>query len=364
MAYKVLVTGSCGFVGPYVIEELLEKGYEVRAVDLPDADHAHVERLDCEIVEADLLCIDSALKSTKGVDAIIHTAARMNYYMTRPEFELANYHLTATICESALRSGVKKLVHFSTCDTYGPPQYSPVDESHPQKPINLYSKTKLMGEQAVFRYHKNFGLPATVIRPTTIYGPRCVYVMGLFLALPVMLRERGFRKLAVPKDGFTTNLVHARDVAGAAVFLMEKEESLGEAYNISDDSKMESGELIEILLGAVGIESKRVLPVPNSLVSFAAKLASHLPRAFFSKITDFLQRRWDEIVLRRQIVPALKPRFDPGFTSFGRGNYDFDNSKIKKLGYELKYPDFKAGWSETVKWYMENEWIPKYESLL
>ncbi len=363
MPERVLVTGSCGFVGPYLIEELLEKGYEVRAVDLPDADHSHVEKLDCEIAKADLLCVEDALEIMKGVDAIIHTAARMNYYMTRPEFELANYHLTVAVCEAALRSGARKFVHFSTCDTYGPPHYTPVDENHPQKPINLYAKTKLMGEQAAFRYHKNFGLPLTVIRPTTIYGPRCVYVMGLFLVLPVLLREKGLRKVPVPRNGFTANLVHARDVAGAAVFLMEKDEAIGEAYNISDDSKMESGELIEILLAAVGIESRRVLPVPNSLVATAARVGSHLPRAFFFRITDLLQRRWDEVVLRHQLVPALKPRFDPGFMSFGRGNYDFDNAKIKRLGYKLRYPDFKSGWNEMVRWYMENEWIPKYESL-
>jgi hypothetical protein len=59
----------------------------------------------------------------------------------------------------------------------------------------------------------------------------------------------------------------------------------------------------------------------------------------------------------------LQPRFDPGFTAFGRGDYDFDNSKLKALGYQLRFPDFKKGWNDTVRWYVEQGWIPELEPL-
>lgn len=363
MADTVLVTGACGFIGPYIIEELTSRGYEVRATDLPDADYSCIEGLGCDVTEADLLRKDQAMRAMEGVDMVVHTAARMNYYLTRPEYELANYHVTVTACEAALASGVKRFVHFSTCDTYGPPRYAPVDEGHPQRPVNLYAVTKLLGEQAALRYHCKMGLPVSVIRPTTVYGPRCVYVMGLFLALPVMLKELGVKKVLLPKEGFTGNLVHAEDIAGAAVFVMEKEEAVGEAYNVSDDSTMPAGELIELVLGSIGIDSRRVLPLHDGLVSLASRLGNHLPRAFFTRLNVLLQRRWDMIVFDHGLLPMLKPRFDPGFMSFGRGDYDFDNSKLKALGYVLRHPDFRDGWNQAVRWYMDNEWIPRYRAV-
>jgi hypothetical protein len=62
--------------------------------------------------------------------------------------------------------------------------------------------------------------------------------------------------------------------------------------------------------------------------------------------------------VEHSLVPMLKPRFDPGFTAFGRGDYDFDNSKIKALGYELRHPVFKDGWNESVRWFEDHGWIP------
>lgn len=363
MADKVLVTGACGFVGPFIIEELKRKGYEPVATDLPGADYCRVEGLECEVRIADLLKRDEAKAVMKGVDIVVHTAARMNYYLARPEYELANYHVTLNTCEAALSSGVKRFVHFSTCDTYGPPDYSPVDENHPQRPINLYAITKLLGEQAAIRYHRNHDLPLTIIRPTTVYGPGCVYVMGLFLALPVMLRELGVKSVMLPRKGFSGNLVHIDDIAGAAVFAMEKDEALGEAYNVSDDTTLPFGALVGVILNSIGIETKLVLPFSNSIVAMASRLGMHLPRIFFTRITDFLQERWDRVVMDHCLVPALHPRFDPGFMSFGRGNYDFDNAKIKSLGYELRKPSFKEGWKEAVAWYMDNEWVPRYEAV-
>jgi UDP-glucose 4-epimerase len=358
MSNTVLVTGACGFIAPYIVEELARKGYSVRATDLPDADFCDVEGLPCDIATADLLRRDQAAAVMKGVDMVVHTAARMNYFLDRASYELANYHVTVNTCEAALAAGVKRFVHFSTCDTYGPPSYSPVDERHPQHPLNLYAITKLYGEQAALRFHRDKGLPVSVIRPTAVYGPRCVYIMGLFLALPVMLRELGVKFVPLPKQGFKGNMVHVEDIAGATVFVMEQEAAIGEAFNVSDDTTMPAGELIEVVLDSIGVASRRVLPFPDLLVSLASRLGSHLPRVFFTMLSDYLQRGWDRVVVEHALVPMLKPRFDPGFTAFGRGDYDFENAKLKALGYQLKHPDFKAGWNESVRWFEEQRWIP------
>jgi nucleoside-diphosphate-sugar epimerase len=354
----VLVTGSCGFIAPYIIEELLRKGYSVRATDLPEADFSDVAGLGCEIATADLLRKDQAASVIEGVGMVINTAARMNFYLDRASYELANYQVTVNACEAAAKAGVKRFVHFSTCDTYGPPEYSPVDECHRQRPVNLYGLTKLYGEQAALRAHRDTGLPVSVIRPTAVYGPRCVYIMGLFLAVPIMVRELGIKTVPLPRKGFMGNMVHVEDIAGATVFVMEQEAAVGEAYNVSDDSSMCAGELVETILDSIGVKSVRVLPFPDLLVSMLSRIGSHLPAIFFTRLTEVLQRGWDRVVVEHGLIPALAPRFDPGFAAFGRGDYDFENAKLKALGYELRHPVFAEGWNQAVRWYEEQGWIP------
>ena len=363
MADKVLVTGACGSIGPFVVEELIRNGYEVRATDLPEADYRKIKEFGCEVQPADLLDLDQALEVMQGVDVVIHTAARMNLFMTRPEYELANYQVTVTTCEAAATTGVRRFIHYSTGDVYGPPRYSPVDEGHHCNPVGPYGVTKTFGEQAAMRYYRDRGLPVSVIRPSAVYGPACAYVMGMFLALPVLVSKTGVKELIIPREGFKVNLVHVEDVAAASVFLIEKEEAIGEAYNVADDTTLAFGDLLEVLMNSVGVRCRKVLPLPGPLISLFMRAGSHLPRAFFTRASGFLTKRWDAVVCRYNLVPMLRPRIDPGITTFGRADYIFDNTKLKSLGYQLRFPDFKEGWRQSVRWYVENEWIPPCEPI-
>jgi UDP-glucose 4-epimerase len=363
MAEKVLVTGACGSIGPFVVRELQANGYDVVATDLPSADQRKVTGLDCEVRPADLLDLEQAREAMRGVDVVVHTAARMNLFMTRPEYELANYRVTVTTCEAAADTGVRRFIHYSTADAYGPPRYCPVDEGHPFNPVGLYGLTKTFGEQAAMRCHRDRGLPISVIRPSVVYGPSCAYVMGILLGLPVLIKEMGVEELPVPRSGFKANAVHVEDVAAASVFLIGKDDAIGEAYNVADDTTLDLADMLEVLLNSVGVRCRKVLPVPAPLVSMVVRAGAHLPRAFFTRCTGLLQRRWDSIVFSNDLVPLFQPRLDPGITTFGRADYIFDNSKLKALGYQLRYPDFEEGWRESVRWYMENDWIPEYEQI-
>ncbi len=361
MAETALLTGACGSIGPFVLEELGRCGYEVRATDLPEADFSRLKGYACEVRPADLLRADQAAEVMRGVDVVVHTAARMNFYMTRPEYELANYQVTVNACEAAAAEGVRRFVHYSTGDVYGTPRYSPVDEGHPFAPVSLYGLTKALGEQAAVRCRRRTGLPLTVIRPSAVYGPSNAYVMGVLLALPVLIREAGVKTLPVPRGGFRANLVHAEDVAAASVFLLGKEEAVGGAYNVADDSVLAFGDILEVLLGSVGVRCAKVLPLPPWLSSLVVRAASRLPGAFFTRLNGYLRHRWDLLVCRYDLAPLMVPRFDPGFTEFGRGDYVFDNTALKSLGYRLRHPDFREGWARSVRWFAEQGWIPPLE---
>lgn len=361
MAETVLVTGACGSIGPFAVRELLEKGYDVRLTDLPGVDFRWAEGLGCEFRPADLLNPAQAQEAMKGVDVVVHTAARMNMYMTRPEYELANFRVTVNACEAAARQGVRRFIHYSTADAYGPPISNPVDETHPFHPVGLYGTTKAFGEQAAMRCYREKGLPISVIRPSMVYGPACAYVMGALLGLPAIIREAGVESLPIFKQGFRANLINVEDVAAASVFLIGKDEAIGEAYNVADDSVVPFTDVLELAFNSVGVRCNKVLPISPSAVAAVMRVGAHLPRAFFAACTTLVQRRWDAIVCKYGLRPLLTPRLDPGFTTFGRADYIFDNSKLKSLGYELRHPDVREGWKQSVRWYVENEWIPPYE---
>ena len=102
------------------------------------------------------------------------------------------------------------------------------------------------------------------------------------------------------------------------------------AYNASDDSTMPAGELIAVVLDSLGIASRRILPFPDLLVSLAARVGSHLPGIFFTRLTNYIQRRRGRVAIEHALIPMLKPRFDPGFTAFRRGDYDFENASSRR----------------------------------
>jgi nucleoside-diphosphate-sugar epimerase len=109
-AKKVLVTGSTGFLGGYVLKELVDKGYEVRATDLPRADFSTAESLGVEKTTSDLLDYDSLLRTVKGVDAVIHLGGIFDIGGDRKLLFDVNVKGTETICRAALNRGVERLV--------------------------------------------------------------------------------------------------------------------------------------------------------------------------------------------------------------------------------------------------------------
>jgi hypothetical protein len=68
---------------------------------------------------------------------------------------------------------------------------------------------------------------------------------------------------------------------------------------------------------------------------------------------------WNRIVKKYRLQKELSPRIDKESLEFGIQDIIFDASKIKALGFQLKYPRFQKGWKNTVEWYQENHWIPR-----
>ena len=165
----ILVFGGAGYVGSHTVKHLLDNGYSCVVAD--NLIYGHREAVDprAEFVHADLADKYSLqqLFDTHKIEAVIHFAAftYVGESVTDPQkYYINNVVGTTNLLNAMLQHGVKKIVFSSTCATYGEPQYIPMDEKHPQSPINPYGRTKLMIEQIFADYERAYGLKHIALR--------------------------------------------------------------------------------------------------------------------------------------------------------------------------------------------------------
>ena len=164
----ILVAGGAGYIGSHTVKYLLKNNYNVVVVDNLSYGHKEAvstlnfEQIDLAYKEA----LDKIFKKYK-IDAVIHFAAFT--YVGESVFQPQKYYWnnvvnTINLLDVMIENNVKNIVFSSTCATYGNPQYTPIDENHPQSPINPYGKTKLMMEQIMADYETAYGLKYVALR--------------------------------------------------------------------------------------------------------------------------------------------------------------------------------------------------------
>ncbi len=165
----ILVTGGAGYIGSITVELLHKQGEKVVVLD--NLVYGHREAIDESIPFYEGNIGDSELvKEIVGkheITACVHFAAYayVGESVTNPNkyFE-NNTFQTNKLLNSLIESGVKNIVFSSTCASYGDPQYVPIDEKHPQKPVNPYGWSKFMTERILESYDVAYGLKFVALR--------------------------------------------------------------------------------------------------------------------------------------------------------------------------------------------------------
>ncbi|GMO26524.1 MAG: UDP-glucose 4-epimerase GalE [Termitinemataceae bacterium] len=166
----VLVVGGLGYIGSHVVQDLTEHNYNVVVLD--DLSEGHRESLNNSNV--DFICANindtGALENvfTKySIDVVMHFSAfaYVGESVDNPQkYYLNNVCATINLLSAMLRHNVKKFIFSSSCATYGVPEYTPIDEAHPQNPINPYGATKLMVERILNDYHHAYDFDYCALR--------------------------------------------------------------------------------------------------------------------------------------------------------------------------------------------------------
>jgi UDP-glucose 4-epimerase len=166
---KVFVTGGAGYIGSVCVEELLNAGHQVTVYDNLTEGHRSAvdERAKFVLARDGAQCnLAESLREAKP-DAVVHFAASalVGESMTNPsKYFRNNVCRGLDLLDATIAAGVKKFVFSSTCATYGPPEWVPMTEDLPQRPINPYGESKLMFERMLHWYREIHGLEFVAFR--------------------------------------------------------------------------------------------------------------------------------------------------------------------------------------------------------
>ena len=172
---RVLVTGGAGFLGINLIRHLLQKGYQVRCLDIAAFDYPEKDRV--EVVTGDIRRQEDVERAMSGVDLVVHCAAALPLY-TEAEIMSTDVEGTRNILRSALRRGVRRVVHISSTAVYGIPDHHPLYEEDGLDGVGPYGKAKILAEEECLQARAK-GLIVTIIRPKSFIGPERLGVFAM-----------------------------------------------------------------------------------------------------------------------------------------------------------------------------------------
>ncbi len=317
---RVLITGGLGFIGHHLSIELKKNGFDVLILDnyshnITKGWHEKIvaERIqlvndaNISVIEGDTVNfeqLESILKS-ENPQKIVHLAAipsaiwsNENPSASFDQNLLATKNLLEIVRKNSLP--IDQFTYFSSSMVYGNFLTPSVDEDSPKEPLGMYGTAKLCSELFIKTYHRLEGIPYTIIRPSALYGPRCInnritqkFVENAILGKKIVIHGDGSQKL---------DFTFIEDLIAGTVITQVKDEAKNQTFNITTGHAEPLSRLTDVL------------------------------KEYFSEL-NIQYTEWDK---SRPVRGTLKI------------------NKIKKLGYSPKYRIDK-GYRKYLKWYLDNK---------
>ncbi len=272
---KVLVTGSCGFIGSHLVERLLEEGCEVRAFVYYNSfnnwgwlDTFPKRKLkQIEVFTGDIRDPNGVRIATKGVDVVFHLAALIGIpfsYHSPDSYVDTNIKGTLNVLQACRDLGVERVLITSTSEVYGTAKYVPIDEKHPKQGQSPYSATKIGADFIAESFYRSFGLPITIVRPFNTYGPRQSARAVIPTIIIQLLAGKEHIKLGALHP--TRDFVFVKDTVEGFIEIAKSNSTIGEEINIATGKEISIKDLARKIINmlnpkaSVKIEKKRLRP--------------------------------------------------------------------------------------------------------
>lgn len=254
---KILVTGSDGFIGSHLTEELVKKGHQVRAFVYYNSfnnwgwlDTLPKEIMDfVEIFQGDIRDPNGVEEAMKGVDAVFHLAALIAIpfsYCSPDTYVDTNIKGTLNVLQAGRKLDLKRILVTSTSEVYGTAQYVPIDERHPFQGQSPYSATKIGADRLAESFYRSFQLPVTIVRPFNTYGPR----QSARAVIPTIITQLlvGKKQIELGSLTPTRDFNYVKDTVYGFISIYESEKTIGEEINIASQKEISIGQLAKELI--------------------------------------------------------------------------------------------------------------------
>ena len=241
---RVLVTGSRGFVGKNLVEELKRQDADV--LTLTDHDGRRIDIRDQQRVEA-------IINKIRNIDIVYHLAAitsvPFSFENPRETYDV-NVLGTLNILELCRSCNADKIV-FASSYVYGQPQYLPIDEKHPLQPTNPYARSKILGEELCRAYNTDFGVKCIILRPFNIYG---VGQNKNFL-IPSIIAQLRYGKIELKDPEPKRDFIYISDIIDAYIKAGEFKGDF-DVFNIGYGKSYSVKEIVEKIIHLYGKDVK------------------------------------------------------------------------------------------------------------
>ncbi|GHT37479.1 NAD-dependent dehydratase [Bacteroidia bacterium] len=333
---KVLITGASGFIGGFLVEEALGRGYEtwagVRAgSNLSRLKDPAIRFIDLKYNDPEGLArqLEGFAAQEGGWDYVIHNAG-VTKTVHPGDFSRINAGYTGRLIEALVSSGCqpKKFVLMSSLGAYGPgdEKLTPLHTGAPQRPGSLYGKSKLEAEN-LLRSQSHF--PYIILYPTGVYGPGDKDYFAEIKSI-----HSGFDFTA----GLRTqhiSFIYVKDLARAAFLALESEAAINKRYFVSDGFNYTDTEFASLIREILGKKHLLRIRIPIGLVRIACLCSEWVGKLQGQAMT-----------LNSDKYHILKGR-----------NWLCDSLPIREdLSFTPAYP-LKKGLEEAIAWYKAEGWL-------
>ena len=310
-----LVTGGTGLLGSHIAEQLSLRGTTVRALCRIGSDTTFLRILNADIIYGDLFDREALAKACCGIDVVYHAAAKVGDWGTLSEFMRVSVDGTQNVLDAAANGGVRRFLHISSISVYGhvDGEGRIFDESAPLG-VGLhrwshYARAKIEAENRVRAMHTSGRVVVTVIRPSWLYGPRDR------TTLPRMIESIRRNRVRLIGDGENRlNVIHAGNVAEAAILAAQSDRAVGQVYNCSHDGVLTQRQYFNVVAKAIG-EPQVTKSVPYRVAYTAGFVLECFGHQFRRKDAPLVTRHSVWLMGRRCFFECNKIKDHLGWSS-------------------------------------------------
>ena len=334
---KILVTGASGFIGSFIVERGIEKGFDVWAGVRGSSSRRFLKDDRVKFVQLDFSSPENlkaqlnSFRAEHGVwDYIVH-AAGVTKCLDKKDFFKVNYEGTKNFIEALEATGMqpRKFIYLSSLSIFGPlhekQPYTPIMESDTPAPNTAYGESKLLAERYIM---ENVRFPYIILRPTGVYGPRerDYYQMAVSIKKHV--------DFAVGYKPQVITFIYVKDLVKAIYLAIEKPVE-NRCYFVSEPQGYDSRAFSDLIQHELGIKRVLHIKAPVWLLKVISACAE-----WFSHISG------KPSTLNRDKYKIMKQR-----------NWLCETDTIEKeLDFTIDYPLGK-GVKETIDWYKQEKWL-------